>query len=150
MTERPGIAHARLKFELLGADIAMRFLWRTKPNPQVGNNGQRMATVDENNGFDAQALAVAEHMIVLELSLDEANALRAWLLKPAADGSTALDEALVNTSLKKLAGSIDKIEAVSNIRRELEEAGFDTTGMEDEQLVELGRKIGQASSRSLR
>ena len=128
----------------------MRFLWRTKPNPQVRNNGQRMATVDENNGFDAQALAVAEHMIVLELSLDEANALRAWLLKPAADGSTALDDALVNTSLKKLAGSIDKIEAVGNIRRELEDAGFDTTGMEDEQLVELGRKIGQASSRSLR
>jgi hypothetical protein len=109
-----------------------------------------MATVDENNGFDAQALALAEHTIVLELSLDEANALRAWLLKPAADGSTALDESLVNTSLKKLAGAIDKIEAVGEIRRELEEAGFDTGGMEDEQLMDLGRKIGQASSRSLR
>lgn len=106
--------------------------------------------MDDNNGFDAQALAVAEHMIVLELSLEEANALRAWLLKPAADGSTALDESLVNTSLKKLAGAIDKIEAVGEIRRELEEAGFDTAGMEDGQLMDLGRKIGQASSRSLR
>jgi hypothetical protein len=109
-----------------------------------------MATVDENNGFDAQALAVAERTIVLELTLNEASALRAWLLKPAADGSTALDDALVNTSLKKLSSQIDKIEAVGEIRRELEEAGFDTAGMEDELVAELGRKIGQASSRALR
>ena len=109
-----------------------------------------MATVDENNGFDAQALAVAEHTIELDLSLEEANALRAWLLKPAADGSTALDDSLVNATLKKLAGAIDKIEAVGEIRRELEDAGFDTNGMDDDQVAELGRKIGQASSRGLR
>jgi hypothetical protein len=109
-----------------------------------------MATVDENNGFDAQALAVAEHRIELELSLEEANSLRAWLLKPAADGSTALDDSLVNASLKKLAGAIDKIEAVGEIRRQLEEAGFDTAGMDDNEVAELGRKIGQASSRGLR
>jgi hypothetical protein len=109
-----------------------------------------MATVDENNGFDAQALAVAEHTIELDLSLEEANALRAWLLKPAADGSTALDDSLVNASLKKLAGAIDKIEAVGEIRRELGDAGFDTGGMDDDQVAELGRKIGHASSRGLR
>lgn len=109
-----------------------------------------MATVDENNGFDAQALAVVDHTIELQLSIDEASALRAWLLKPAADGSTALDDSLVNASLKKLAGAIDKIEAVGEIRRELEEAGFDTVGMDDDQVAELGRKIGQASSRGLR
>ncbi len=109
-----------------------------------------MATVDENNGFDAQALAMMEQTVHLELSLEEANALRAWLLKPAADGSTALDDSLVNSALKSLAGAIDKIEAVSEIRRELEEAGFDTTGMSDDDVAELGRKIGQASSRALR
>jgi hypothetical protein len=109
-----------------------------------------MATVDENNGFDASALAVLEHTIVLDLSLDEANALRAWLLKPAADGSTALDDSLVNASLKKLASAIDKIEAVAEIRRELDEAGFDTAGMNDDQVADLGRRIGQASSRGLR
>lgn len=106
-----------------------------------------MATVDENNGFDAQALAVAERSIALELSLDEANALRAWLLKPSADGATALDDALVNASLKKLSAEIDKLEAVGEIRRELEEAGFDTADMDDESVAQLGRKIGQASSR---
>jgi hypothetical protein len=109
-----------------------------------------MATVDENNGFDHQALAVAEHTIELDLSLDEANALRTWLLKPAADGSTALDDSLVNATLKKRAGAIDKIEAVGEIRRELEDAGFDTNGMDDDQMAELGRRIGHASSRGLR
>src|SRR5436305_481020 len=75
--------------------------WRIragKPNP---GRRSRMATVDENNGFDAHAVAVVEHTIELDLSLDEANALRAWLLKPAADGSTALDDSRVNASLKK-------------------------------------------------
>jgi nucleoside-triphosphatase THEP1 len=56
----------------------------------------------------------------------------------------------VNASLKKLAGAIDKIEAVGEIRRELEEAGFETAGMADDQVAELGRKIGYASSRGLR
>jgi len=109
-----------------------------------------MATVDENNGFDAQALETIEQTVQLDLSLDEANALRAWLLKPAADGSTALDDSLVNSTLKMLSGAIDKIEAVSVIRRELDEAGFDTADMSDEEVAELGRKIGQASSRALR
>jgi hypothetical protein len=53
----------------------------------------------------------------------------------------------VNATLKKLSGAIDKIEAVEEIRRELEEAGFSTDGMDDSALAELGRKIGQASSR---
>jgi hypothetical protein len=109
-----------------------------------------MANVDQNNGFEAQAVALAERGIVLELSIDEANALRAWLLKPAADGSTALDDALVNASLKKLSSQIDKIEAVGEVRRELEEAGFDTADLDDNTVAELGRKIGQVSSRGLR
>ena len=109
-----------------------------------------MATVDENNGFDAQAIATVERAVVLELSLTEANALRAWLLKPAGDGSTALDDSLVNATLKKLSGAIDKLEAVDEIRRELEAAGFASADMDDEQVAELGRRIGQASSRGLR
>jgi hypothetical protein len=109
-----------------------------------------MATVDQNNGFEAQAVALAEREVALELSIDEANALRAWLLKPAADGSTALDDALVNASLKKLSSQIDKIEAVGEVRRELEEAGFDTSDLDDNTVAELGRKIGQVSSRGLR
>ena len=109
-----------------------------------------MATVDENNGFDAQAVVGPERIVELELSLSEANALRSWLLKPAADGSTALDDSLVNAVMKKLSSAIDKLEAVDEIRRELEAAGFATDDMDDEQVADLGRKIGQATTRGLR
>ena len=109
-----------------------------------------MSTVDENNGFDASALATAERMVVLELSVGEASALRTWLLKPAADGSTALDDSLVGAAMKKLSSAVDKLEAVEEIRRELEAAGFSTDGLDDDQVAELGRKIGQVSNRGLR
>jgi hypothetical protein len=36
------------------------------------------------------------------------------------------------------------------VRRELAEAGFETDDMGDEQVAELGRRIGQVSQRSLR
>jgi hypothetical protein len=110
-----------------------------------------MFTVDENNGFEAQAVVVEEvseeHSITLELPLSQANALRTWLLKPASDGTNALEDNLVNATLKKLSAAIDQIEAVEDIRRELEEAGFSTDGMDDSALAELGRKIGAASTR---
>jgi hypothetical protein len=109
-----------------------------------------MATVDENNGFDAQAIAVEERLVTLDFTLAEASALRAWLLKPSGDGSTALDDSLVNSALKKLGGALDRIEAVAAVRQQLEEAGFPTEGMSDEQVAELGRKIGQATQRGLR
>jgi hypothetical protein len=103
--------------------------------------------VNEMNGSTVEAL---ETMVRLELTLSEAGALRAWLLKPAADGTTALDDALVNTAMKKLSGALDRLEAVANVRRELEEAGFPTGDLDDEQVAELGRRIGQVSQRGLR
>ena len=106
--------------------------------------------MNETNGHEAQAVVTREETIAIELTLPEAGALRAWLLKPAGDGSTALDDALVNTALKKLSGAIDRVEAVAMVRRELEKAGFETDDMGDEQVAELGRRIGQVSQRSLR
>jgi len=102
------------------------------------------------NEINGSAVQVAETMVRLELTLSEAGALRAWLLKPAADGSTALDDALVNTAMKRLSGALDRIEAVENVRRELEEAGFPTGNLDDDQVAELGRRIGQVSQRALR
>jgi hypothetical protein len=102
--------------------------------------------MNESNGLELAAPAAT---ISLELSLVEANALRAWLLKPAADGSTALDDALVNAALKKLGGGIDRVEAVAEVRKELEDAGFDTAGLDDHQVADLARRIGQASQRGL-
>jgi hypothetical protein len=103
--------------------------------------------MNESNGSQTQ---VAEATVSVELTISEAGALRAWLLKPAADGSTALDDALVNVTLKKLGGALDRLEAVASVRRELEDAGFPTQGLDDEQVAELGRRIGQVSQRGLR
>jgi hypothetical protein len=103
--------------------------------------------VNESNGSQTQ---FAEATVSVELSMSEAGALRAWLLKPAADGSTALDDALVNAALKKLGGALDRVEAVATVRRELEEAGFSTDDLDDEQVAELGRRISQASQQALR
>src|SRR5689334_8404931 len=108
------------------------------------------ADADRVNEMNGSSVQVAETMVRLELTLSEAGALRAWLLKPAADGSTALDDALVNTAMKRLSGALDRIEAVESVRRELEEAGFPTGDLDDDQVAELGRRIGQVSQRALR
>jgi hypothetical protein len=103
--------------------------------------------MNEMNGLEAKHF---EATVPLELDMAEAGALRAWLLKPAGDGSTALDDVFVNAALKKLSSALDRIEAVAGVRRELEEAGFATAEMTDEEVAELGRKIGQVSQRALR
>ncbi len=126
----------------------MKWLRRDKVRRDTSTKGEN--AVNDSNGLETQAVATSEEIVPLDLTLREANALRAWLLKPSSDGSTALDDVMVGTAMKKLGAAIDRIEAVANIRRELEEAGFDTEGMGDDELAELGRRIGQVSQRSLR
>jgi hypothetical protein len=85
--------------------------------------------------------------IVLELSLSEAQALKARLLKEASDGSSALDDETLKPMLKSLGTSLDYIEGVAVVRRELEQAGLPTERMSDEQVAQLGRKISDAPLR---
>ena len=44
----------------------------------------------------------AEITLTLELTLDEGEALKAWLLKPAADGSAAIDVANAKSVMVQL------------------------------------------------
>ncbi|MBN1530345.1 MAG: hypothetical protein JW895_14890 [Thermoleophilaceae bacterium] len=83
----------------------------------------------------------------LELTLDEAEALKAWLLKPAADGSAAIDDANAKSVMVQLGQKLDYISGVNQVRDELEEAGFDTDSMSDEQIAELGRRIADTPIR---
>ena len=48
-----------------------------------------MSTEVKNGQPDSEEIT-----LTLELTLDEAEALKAWLLKPAADGSAAIDDAV--------------------------------------------------------
>jgi len=102
------------------------------------------------NGADGHSVAPGDATVSLELTLHEAAALRQWLLKPAADGSTALDDVQTGSALKKLGSALDRMEAVANVRVELEDVGFDPSPLSDERVAELGRRIGQVSHRGLR
>jgi hypothetical protein len=91
-----------------------------------------------------------EPKIWLELDLSESEALRAWLLKPAKDGTTSLDDPLVSRVLTKLGREVDAVLATVNVRRELEEAGLALDHLSDEQVRELGRRVAEAARPGMR
>lgn len=91
---------------------------------------------------ESTALAPSSQQpITLELTYAEAEALSDWLLKPAADGSTAIDDPNVKPGLVKLRSVVETTRAIGNVRRELEAAGFQTGHMSDQDVAELGRRI---------
>jgi hypothetical protein len=116
-----------------------------------------MSSPDQANGHvsedPADAVAVAleeEQEITLELGLDEAEALRAWLLKPAQDGTTSLDDHLVSRALTKLGMAVDLVQATANVRRELEQTGIDVQHLSDEQVRDLGLRVAKAAGPGIR
>jgi hypothetical protein len=93
---------------------------------------------------------IHEPTIELELSISEAEALRAWLLKPAQDGSTSLDDPLVSRALAKLGQEVDAVLATVKVRRELEEAGIAVDHVSDEQMRGLARRVAEAARPGVR
>jgi hypothetical protein len=91
-----------------------------------------------------------ERAIILDLALDEAEALRSWLLKPAQDGTTSLDDPLVSRTLARLGQTVDNTLATVNVRRELVAAGFGTEHLSDDQVRELGRRVAEAALPGMR
>jgi hypothetical protein len=91
-----------------------------------------------------------EPKISLELDLSESQALRAWLLKPAKDGTNSLDDPLVSRVLTKLGREVDAVLATVNVRRELEEVGLAIEHLSDEQVRELGRRVAEAARPGMR
>ena len=92
----------------------------------------------------------ADARITLELPLPEAEALRTWLLKPAADGTTSLDDPILNGTLTKLGRAVDIVRATVNVRRELQQAGLEVSHLSDEQVRELGRRVAEAAHAGIR
>jgi hypothetical protein len=85
--------------------------------------------------------------MTLELTLAEAEAVRTWLLKPAADGSAAIDDEHAKSAMVKLGAKLDYVSGVACVRDELEHAGFATDQLSDEQVAELGRRIAESPIR---
>jgi hypothetical protein len=92
----------------------------------------------------------ADARITLELPLPEAEALRTWLLKPAADGTTSLDDPVLGGILTKLGRAVDVVRATVNVRRELQQAGLEVSHLSDEQVRELGRRVAEAAHAAIR
>jgi len=91
-----------------------------------------------------------EPALTLEFALSEAEALRTWLLKPAKDGTTSLDDPLVSRALAKLGTAIDTVLATVNVRHELQQAGLAIDHLSDEQVCELARRVAQAATPGIR
>ena len=89
----------------------------------------------------------ADHTVTLELTLAEAESVKSWLLKPAADGSAAIDDENAKSVMVKLGAVLDFIEGVARVRDELEQAGFPTENLSDEQVADLGRRIAESPIR---
>ncbi len=88
-----------------------------------------------------------DHTVTLELTFAEAEAVKSWLLKPAADGSAAIEDENAKSVMVKLGAKLDFIEGVSTVREELEQAGFPSSNLSDEQVADLGRRIAESPIR---
>jgi hypothetical protein len=89
-------------------------------------------------------------VLTLDFPLGEAEALRLWLLKPAGDGSTSLDDPLVSRALSKIGLAVDTALATANVRRELEQAGLAVDHLSDEQVCDLGRRVAALATPGIR
>ncbi len=85
--------------------------------------------------------------VSLDLTLAEAEAVKAWLLKPSADGSAAIDDEHAKSVMVKLGAQLDFVQGVQQVREELEFAGFPTENLSDDQVAELGRRIAESPIR---
>jgi hypothetical protein len=82
----------------------------------------------------------------IELALSESEALYDWLMKPANDGSTALDDPLVRKALAKMRDATGSVRTALNLRRELQDAGLAAEHLSDEQLRDLAHRLAQTAS----
>lgn len=108
------------------------------------------ASVEAGNSRLDAADAAREPGIPLELRLEEAEALRAWLLKPASDGATSLDDPLVSRVLARLGAEVDAARATVGIRQELLHVGVSVEHLSDEEIRVLARRIAEAGSAAIR
>jgi hypothetical protein len=108
-----------------------------------------MSTTDDMMGPVHTELP-SEPRLTLELGLEEAEGLRAWLLKASADGATSLDDPAVGGVLAELGRAVDAARAILNIRLELRQAGLEVEHLSDDQVRELGRRVCEAALPGIR
>ena len=151
----PNAPAARLGFEeLLGTSPVEK----NHPNEQASGvtmSAPMEAAVTPAEEANTQSAAAAKaspeakagNTLTLTFTLEEAEALNRWMLKPAQDGSLAADDAAVHPGLMKIRTAVEHSQAITAVRRELEQAGVPTQHLSDQQVAQLGRRISQAAPR---
>lgn len=86
-------------------------------------------------------------MVTLEFTLAEGEAMKSLLLKPAADGSAAIDDEDARSVMAKLGAVLDFIEGVSKVLEELEQGGLATDNLSKKQVAALGPHITESPIR---
>jgi len=105
------------------------------------------STAADNGPVAAVVPAGAGTPITLTFSLEEAEALNRWMLKPSQEGGLAADDATVRPGLMKIRTAVEHAQAIAAVRHELEQAGVPTQHLSDQQVAQLGRRISQAAPR---
>jgi ketosteroid isomerase-like protein len=116
------------------------------PTPAVFANAD--APVVENGGpAPMPIVSPSSSHITLTFTIEEADALNRWMLRPSQDGGLAADDPGVRPGLMKIRTAVEYAQAISQVRHELEQAGVPTQHLSDEQVAQLGRRISQAAPR---
>jgi hypothetical protein len=92
-------------------------------------------------------MSIESTTLTLELTVPEAEAVKSWMLKPCTDGSAAIDDSDAQSAMMKLGAQLDYLHGVARVREELENAGFPTATLSDEQVANLGRRIAESPIR---
>ena len=108
-----------------------------------GRADYHLMSIEVTNGLPEGV----EQSVSLELTLAEAEAVKSWLLKPSADGSAAIDDDNAKSVMVKLGAKLDYIQGVQRVRDELEQAGFPTEQLSDDDVADLGRRIAESPIR---
>jgi ketosteroid isomerase-like protein len=106
------------------------------------------APVVENGGpRPMPSVSPTSSQITLSFTMEEADALNRWMLRPSNDGGLAADDPAVLPGLMKIRTAVEYAQAISQVRHELEQAGVPTQHLSDQQVAQLGRRISQAAPR---
>ena len=108
-----------------------------------GRADSQLMSIEVTNGLPEGA----DQGVSIELTLAEAEAVKSWLLKPSADGSAAIDDENAKSVMVKLGAKLDYIQGVQRVRDELEQAGFPTEQLSDDDVADLGRRIAESPIR---
>jgi ketosteroid isomerase-like protein len=104
--------------------------------------------VVENGGpAPMPSVSPSSSHVTLTFTIEEADALNRWMLRPSHDGSLAADDPAVRPGVMKIRTAVEYAQAISQVRHELEQAGVPTQHLSDQQVAQLGRRISQAAPR---